>query len=149
MLTMPSTFILNRVPRHYEIKVSRFIHLKWVLKHGGTQWSRLEVLNWYGNGTVTDCWRVSPVSVLKYNTLRDEIHGEEPPMRKLIAATGYLLVFCSGSGTLNLTMKWGSPSHLDVTYNGHAATLDHQVVKSGAIDISVQDLSSVTANTLQ
>jgi hypothetical protein len=55
----------------------------------------------------------------------------------------------SQSGKLNLTMKWASPSHLDVTYNGHAATLDFQVVKSAGIDISVQDLSSATTNTVQ
>jgi hypothetical protein len=44
--------------------------------------------------------------------------------------------------TIHLTMKWDAPSHLDVTYDGHAS-LDFQVVKYGGIDISVRDLSSV------
>ena len=55
----------------------------------------------------------------------------------------------SQSGKLNLAMKWESPTHLDVTYNGRAATLDFQVVKCAGIDISVRDLSSVATNTLQ
>jgi hypothetical protein len=54
----------------------------------------------------------------------------------------------SQSGKLNLTMKWETPLHLDVTYNGHAATLYFQVVKCAGIDISVTDLSSAT-NTPQ
>ena len=53
----------------------------------------------------------------------------------------------SQSGTLNLTMKWETPSHLDVTYNGHAATLYFQVVKCAGIDISTRDVSSGTTNT--
>jgi hypothetical protein len=75
-----------------------------------------------------------------------QIKSAQPPVEILEFSVGSL---ASQSGKLNLTMKWGSPSHLDVMYNGHAATLDFQVVKSGAIDISVQDLSSVTTNTLQ
>lgn len=41
-------------------------------------------------------------------------------------------------GTINLTMKWLTPSHLNVTYHGHA-NLDFQVVEYGGITISVQD----------
>jgi hypothetical protein len=44
------------------------------------------------------------------------------------------------AGTINLTMKWATPSHLDVTYNG-PASLDFQVVKCAGIDISVRELS--------
>lgn len=47
----------------------------------------------------------------------------------------------SQDGALNLTMKWQSPSHLDVTFNGHAATLYFQVVKCAGIDISTRDVS--------
>ena len=47
----------------------------------------------------------------------------------------------NAGGTINLTMKWVTPSHLDVTYNGDAGTLDFQVVKLAGIDISVQDFS--------
>jgi hypothetical protein len=75
-----------------------------------------------------------------------QIKSSRPPVEILEFSVGSL---ASQSGKLNLTMKWGSPSHLDVTYNGHAATLDFQVVKSAGIDISVQDLSSLTTNTLQ
>ena len=49
-------------------------------------------------------------------------------------------------GTIHLTMKWETPSHLDVTYDGHAS-LGFQVVKYGGIDISVRDLSSVEARS--
>ena len=48
--------------------------------------------------------------------------------------------------TINLTMKWVSPTHLQVTYDGHA-DLGFQVVKYGDIDISVRDLSGNTTNT--
>src|SRR5579872_7387075 len=41
----------------------------------------------------------------------------------------------SQDGALNLTMKWQSPSRLEVTYNGRAATLYFQVVKCAGIDI--------------
>ena len=47
----------------------------------------------------------------------------------------------NAGGTINLTMKWVTPSHLGVTYNGDAGNLDSQVVKFASIDISVQDLS--------
>jgi len=43
-------------------------------------------------------------------------------------------------GTINLTMKWVTPSHLEVAYDGHP-DLYFQVVKIGGIDISVRDLS--------
>lgn len=75
-----------------------------------------------------------------------QIKSTRPPVEIFEFSVGSL---ASQSGKLNLTMKWESPSHLDVTYNGHAATLDFQVVKSAGIDISVQDLSGVTTNTLQ
>ncbi len=70
----------------------------------------------------------------------------ERPMEVLGFSVGSL---ASQSGTLNLTMKWETPSHLDVTYNGHAATLYFQVVKYAGIEISVRDLSSATTTTSQ
>lgn len=45
------------------------------------------------------------------------------------------------SAALNLTMKWQSPSRLEVTYNGRAATLYFQVVKCAGIDILTRDVS--------
>src|SRR5438309_8578200 len=41
-------------------------------------------------------------------------NGSEPAMEILAFSIGSL---ASQSGALNLTMKWASPSHLDVTYN--------------------------------
>ncbi len=52
----------------------------------------------------------------------------------------------NAGGTINLTMKWVTPSHMDVAYNGRAGDLDFQVVKIAGIDISVQDLSSEPTN---
>jgi hypothetical protein len=52
------------------------------------------------------------------------------------------------SGTSNVKMNWVTPSHLDVTYNGHA-DLYFQVVKYAGIVISVRDLSGATPNTSQ
>jgi len=54
----------------------------------------------------------------------------------------------NAGGTINLTMKWITPSHLEVTYDGHA-TIDSQVDKYDGIDISVRNLSSKTTNTSQ
>jgi hypothetical protein len=56
--------------------------------------------------------------------------------------------FHDGAHTINLAMRWVSPSHLEVTYDGHAS-LDFQVVKCGGIDVSVRDLSHETINTSQ
>jgi hypothetical protein len=54
----------------------------------------------------------------------------------------------SASKTINLSMTWVTPSHLDVTYDGHP-TVDLQVVKYGDVDISLRDLSSVQKNNSQ
>jgi hypothetical protein len=45
------------------------------------------------------------------------------------------------SGTATVDMAWLTPTHLEVTYKGHA-TIDFQVVKCAGIDISVRDLST-------
>jgi hypothetical protein len=47
----------------------------------------------------------------------------------------------NNGGTINLAMKWITPSHLEVTYQGHA-NLYFQVVKYGGIDISVRNLAN-------
>jgi hypothetical protein len=52
----------------------------------------------------------------------------------------------SASKTINLLMKWVEPTHLEVTYDGHA-TVDLQVVKYGDVDISLQDLSKMPNST--
>jgi hypothetical protein len=50
------------------------------------------------------------------------------------------------STTINLSMNWTGPSHLNVKYNGRAS-IDLQTVKFAGVDISVQDLSNAKANT--
>lgn len=52
----------------------------------------------------------------------------------------------NAGGTINLTMKWLSPSHLEVTYNGHA-TLSFPAIKYAGIVISVRDLSTEAIST--
>ena len=75
-----------------------------------------------------------------------QINSSRPPVEILEFSVGSL---ASQSGKLNLTMKWKTPSHLDVTYNGHAATLYFQVVKCAGIEISLRDHSDVTTNAMQ
>jgi hypothetical protein len=48
-------------------------------------------------------------------------------------------------GITGVVMNWLTPSHLEVTYKGHAS-LYFQVVKCAGIDISVRDLSSKATN---
>jgi hypothetical protein len=55
-------------------------------------------------------------------------------------------VTLSEASALNLTMKWVTPSHLDVTYNGRIAIPYFQVVKCLGIDISASDTSSEMNN---
>jgi hypothetical protein len=60
-----------------------------------------------------------------------------------------ILGFSAGglaSAALNLRMKWQSPSRLEVTYNGRAATLYFQVVKCAGIDILTRDVSDEMNN---
>jgi hypothetical protein len=54
----------------------------------------------------------------------------------------------NAGGTIDLTMKWVTPSHLEVTYKGHP-DLYFQVVRIAGIDISARDLSSRANNTSQ
>jgi len=58
----------------------------------------------------------------------------------------YVLDNANAGGTIHLTMTWVTPTHLEVTYDGHA-DLYSQVAKVGDIDISVRDLSSVEARS--
>jgi len=53
----------------------------------------------------------------------------------------YVLDKANAGGTIDLTMKWVTPSHLEVTYDNHP-DLYFQVVKIEGIDISALDLSS-------
>jgi hypothetical protein len=57
----------------------------------------------------------------------------------------YVLDNANAGGTIDLTMKWVSPSHLAVTYDRHPY-LYFQVVKYGGVNISVQDLSIEPTN---
>ena len=68
----------------------------------------------------------------------------DPPMQVLgfscngPAPRPYVLDDANAGGTINLSMNWVTPSHLEVTYNG-GANLYFQVVKYGDIDISVRE----------
>jgi hypothetical protein len=65
------------------------------------------------------------------------------------APRGYVLDnIANKGGTINLTMKWLSPSRLEVSYDGRA-DLNFQVVKIGGVDISVRNLATETTNTSQ
>jgi len=46
-------------------------------------------------------------------------------------------------GSINLTMKWSTPAHLEVTFSGHP-DLYFQAVKFAGIEISIRNLSSAT-----
>jgi hypothetical protein len=50
----------------------------------------------------------------------------------------------NAGGTIDLQMKWLTPSHLEVTYSGHP-DLYLQTVKLWGADISLRNLSSETA----
>jgi hypothetical protein len=44
-----------------------------------------------------------------------------------------------GNG-ISLTMHWASPTHLNVTYDGRAASLEFQTIRCDGVDISVRDI---------
>ena len=46
-------------------------------------------------------------------------------------------------GTINLTMKWTTPTHLHVTYEGHP-DIQFQAVRMAGIEITLENLSSPT-----
>lgn len=51
----------------------------------------------------------------------------------------------NAGGTINLTMEWATPLHLEITYRGHA-DLYFQVFRYSGIEISVRDLSGKTTS---
>ena len=69
------------------------------------------------------------------------IKSSQPPVQVL----GFSYESEFPSGTTSVGMKWLNPTHLEVTYKGHA-NLGFQIVKCGGIDISVRDLSGETAS---
>lgn len=48
----------------------------------------------------------------------------------------------NAGGTIDLTMKWVTPSQLSVTYNGRGGTLEFQAVKYQGVGVSLNDVSS-------
>jgi hypothetical protein len=74
-------------------------------------------------------------------------NASQPPTEVLAfscpgpAPQPYVLDNANAGGTIDLTMKWVTPSQLAVTYDRHP-DLYFQVVKYGSINISVQDLSN-------
>jgi len=91
---------------------------------------------WGGPGTAYDATTV----YLK------RIKGSQPPTQ--------LLGFSHQYATMQLNMKWITPTHLEVTYGPSGEPRDHvnldfQVVKCAGIDITVRDLSGLTTSPLQ
>jgi hypothetical protein len=60
------------------------------------------------------------------------------------AAKAYVLDSANAGGTINLTMKWVTPRHLEVTYDGRA-TVNLQVVRFADVEISLLDTSKPTS----
>jgi hypothetical protein len=79
--------------------------------------------------------------------------GSQPPVEVLAfdclgpaPRRPYVMDSAKAGGTIDLTMKWVTPSHLHVTYDRHP-DLYFQTVKYDGISISVQDLSSEPTNS--
>jgi hypothetical protein len=76
-----------------------------------------------------------------------QANGSQPPVEVLAldcpgpAPRPYVLSDANAGGTIDLTMKWLSPSHLHIAYDKHP-DLYFQAIKLDGISISVQDLSS-------
>lgn len=70
-------------------------------------------------------------------------HNSSPPLLIL----GFSHQEKNPSDAINLTMKWVSPTHLEVTYDGRTASLEFQAIKCGGVDISVQDVSGELARS--
>lgn len=52
----------------------------------------------------------------------------------------------NAGGTIDLTMKWVTPTHLEVTYEGRRRTLDFQAIRYQKIEISLTDVASSATN---
>ena len=79
------------------------------------------------------------------NVYLKRTNASKPPEAVLSFWHDSSLASQSGA-TISLTMKWATPKHLEVTYDGHA-DLGFQVVKYADIDISVRDVSHETKTT--
>lgn len=68
--------------------------------------------------------------------------------RTIDSASDRIVTFDQGevnlydAAKLNLGMKWVTPTHLDIAYNGRAGTLNYQVALDAGISITVHDTSS-------
>ena len=58
----------------------------------------------------------------------------------------YEILQLTETGSIDLKLKWTSPSDLDITYDGYAATIWLQVIKYGKVNIHLQDLSRVSTH---
>lgn|SRR5579859_130572 len=91
---------------------------------------------WGGPGTASDTTSV----YLKW------VKGTQPPV--------LVMAFSHQYATMNLKMKWLTPTHLEVAYGpstkpGDRLSVDFQAIKCGGIDISAWDLSNEAANPSQ
>ena len=98
------------------------------IQNGGFGSAHIDTIVYLKQSTVSN----RPTEVLRFSCL-----GPAP--------RPYVLDNANAGGTIDLTMKWVTPSHLDVTYDRHP-NLYFQVAKYGGIDISTRDLSSEPAN---
>lgn len=64
------------------------------------------------------------------------------------AGKAYVLDEANAGGTIHLVMKWETPRHLDVTYDGRAV-VNLQVVKLAEVEISLRDTSKQTGSNSQ
>jgi len=107
---------------------------------------RVAIARTVQNGGYGNAWIATTVS-LKY------ANSSEPPTELGFSCDGpvprpYTLDnVANAGGTINLTMKWVSPTHLDVMYDGRRrGNLEFQAVKWSGVEISVRDVSSEPAN---
>jgi hypothetical protein len=99
------------------------------------------------NGGFGNAWIVTTVS-LKY------ANSSEPPTEVLgfscdgpVPRPYTLDNVANAGGTIDLTMNWVTPSHLDVTYDGRRrGSLEFQAVKWSGVEISVRDVMSEPTN---
>jgi hypothetical protein len=123
----------NEAPTIWETEVpspdGRWIASACTIQNGGFGSAHIDTIVFLKQSNVSK----PPTEVLGFNC-----HGPAP--------RPYVLDNANAGGTIDLSMKWVTPSHLAVTYNGRAGELDFQVVKIAAINITVRDLSSEPTN---
>ena len=94
----------------------------------------------YGTGSITTSVSLAHVNLSQAPTQVLEFACSGPVPKPYVLDN-----VANAGGTINLNMQWVTPSHLEVTYNGHA-DLYFEAVKYAGIDISVRNLSNPKTN---